>query len=185
MPGRSRSVEAGSRVLLVSDTHGQVDPRIAELAMQADIVVHAGDIGDAQVLESLRPPGGRIYAVRGNNDTSQKWASGGRAVLRTLSDQVVIDLPGGTLIATHGDRVQPASQRHERLRRLYPDARAVVYGHTHRAVCDRGASPWVLNPGAAGRVRTFGGPTCLLLSANRRCWTVRLIRFALRESRDY
>jgi hypothetical protein len=180
MPSPSRTIASRWRVLLVSDTHGHVDARIAELARQTDAVVHAGDIGDAEVLESLRPPGGRIYAVRGNNDTPQKWASGGRAVLRGLSDEVVIELPGGTLIAVHGDRVQPASQRHERLRRLYPGARAVVYGHTHRAVCDRGSTPWVLNPGAGGRVRTLGGPSCLLLSADRRGWSVRLVRFGLR-----
>lgn len=179
MPIRSGSVKAGCRVLLVSDTHGHIDARIVELATRSDVVVHAGDIGDAQVLESLRPPGGRIYAVRGNNDTPQKWASGS-AVLRTLSEEAVLDLPGGTLIAIHGDRLQPASQRHERLRRLYPDARAVVYGHTHRVVCDRGTLPWVLNPGAAGRVRTFGGPSCLVLTAKPRAWSVRLVRFGPR-----
>lgn len=180
MSGRPKSVDAGWRVLLVADTHGQVDPRIAELARQADVVVHAGDIGAAQVLQTLHPPAGKIYAVRGNNDTPQNWASRGRAILRTLPQEVAIGLPGGVLVVTHGDRVQPASRRHERLRRLYPDARAIVYGHTHHAVCDRGVSPWVLNPGAAGEVRTFGGPSCLLLSVNRRRWTVRLLRFAPR-----
>lgn len=180
MPIRSGSVEAECAVLLVSDTHGHIDPRIAGLAVQSDVVVHAGDIGDAQVLKHLRPSGGRIYAVRGNNDTPQKWASGGRGVLRTLPEEVVLDLPGGTLVVIHGDRSQPASQRHERLRRLYSGARAVVYGHTHRAVCDRGTLPWVLNPGAAGRVRTFGGPSCLVLTANPRIWSVRLVRFGLR-----
>lgn len=184
MSGRSRSVAAEWRVLLVSDTHGEVDARIAELARQSDVVVHAGDIGDAEVLKRLRPSAGKIYAVRGNNDTPQKWASGGRPILRMLPEEAVIELPGGTLIATHGDRIRPASRRHARLRRLYPSARAVVYGHTHHAVCDRGALPWVLNPGAAGRVRTYGGPSCLLLSADPRGWTVRLLRFGRPETID-
>jgi hypothetical protein len=178
MTGRSKNIAAEWRVLLVSDTHGEVDARIAQLAMQFDVVVHAGDIGDAQVLKCLRPPAGKIYAVRGNNDTPQKWGSGACALLRTLPDEVTIDLPGGTLIATHGDRVQLAAQRHERLRCLYPHAKAIVYGHTHKIACDQSARPWVLNPGAAGRTRTYGGPSCLVVEAGPRAWRVRTLRFA-------
>lgn len=177
MAGRSKNVAPEWRVLLVSDTHGEVDARIAQLAMRSHVVVHAGDIGDAQVLKCLRPPAGQIHAVRGNNDTPQRWGIGARALLRTLPDEVTVDLPGGTLIATHGDRVQPAAQRHERLRRLYPDAKAIVYGHTHRIVCDRNALPWVLNPGAAGRTRTYGGPSCLVVEAGSEGWRVRALRF--------
>ncbi|MFM1890995.1 MAG: hypothetical protein RLZ44_72, partial [Pseudomonadota bacterium] len=39
------------------------------------------------------------------------------------------------------------------------------------------AIPWVLNPGAAGRSRTFGGPSCLLLHAGARVWRVETHRF--------
>lgn len=173
------SIASGARLLrlaLVSDTHGFVDPRIAEFAGDCDAVVHAGDIGNRSVLDLLRPRRRRVFAVRGNNDTPQRWPRGERAFLRGVPRHVEISLPGGTLIVVHGDRALPASTRHERLRRTYPDARAVVYGHTHRAVCDRTARPWILNPGAAGRARTFGGPSCIVLEAGTDAWRIRLLR---------
>lgn len=175
--GGRRAGRAGAqRVLLLADTHGVVDPRIAALATGCDAVVHAGDIGNAAVLETLAGTG-PVLAVRGNNDTAPKWPAPDRARLARLAEEVRLELPGGVLVVVHGDRVLPAARRHERLRRLYPEARAVVYGHTHRAVCDRSATPWVLNPGAAGRTRTFGGPSCLILEAGERGWNVRRRRF--------
>jgi uncharacterized protein len=68
--------------------------------------------------------------------------------------------------------------RHARLRAAYPSARAIVYGHSHRLVVDDALTPWVLNPGAAGRARTYGGPSCLVLEANVRSWHVEIHRFA-------
>lgn len=176
MSSRSRNAKRPQRVLLVSDTHGHVDPRIADLAASCDFVVHAGDVGAQEVIESLRPASGRVYAVRGNNDTPQKWTSG-RAALRMLPEEVMLDLHAGTMVATHGDQLRPASRRHERLRALYPHARAVVYGHTHRLICDQSAVPWILNPGAAGRTRTYGGPSCLLVEAGSRGWRVKALHF--------
>lgn len=167
------------RIVLVSDTHGFVDSRIVEIAGACDVVVHAGDIGDQEVLNRLRPRGGRVLAVRGNNDTPGKWPARQREAVRRLPEEARLTLPGGTLVAVHGDRVTPAHKRHERLRRLYRDTRAVVYGHTHRAVCDLEALPWILNPGAAGRSRTFGGPSCLVLDVGARAWRVELLRFPL------
>jgi putative phosphoesterase len=164
------------RVLLVSDTHGQLDERIAALARGCDIVVHAGDVGNAAVLEALRAGGAEVFAVRGNNDVASKWPRSERAVLDALEDETCVELPGGMLIAVHGDRYAPAT-RHARLRRDYPEARAVVYGHSHRLVIDDGASPWILNPGAAGRARTYGGPSCLLLDARAKVWRIEGKRF--------
>jgi uncharacterized protein len=164
------------RVLIVSDTHGQLDARIAALARDCEVVVHAGDVGNAAVLEALHEGGADVVAVRGNNDVASKWPRGERAVLDALDDEARVDLPGGTLVAVHGDRYAPAT-RHARLRRDYPDARAVVYGHSHRLVIDDGASPWILNPGAAGRARTYGGPSCLLLEASAKAWRIERQQF--------
>jgi hypothetical protein len=44
-------------------------------------------------------------------------------------------------------------------------------------ICDRSAVPWVLNPGAAGRARTFGGPSCLVLTASSMSWRLKIFRF--------
>jgi putative phosphoesterase len=164
------------RVLLLSDTHGQLDARIAALAQECDVVVHAGDIGNATVLETLRAGGANVIAIRGNNDVASKWPRGERAALEALEDEACVELPGGTLIAVHGDRYPPAA-RHARLRRDYPDARAVVYGHSHRLVVDDAALPWILNPGAAGRARTYGGASCLVVDAGSKLWRVEAHRF--------
>jgi hypothetical protein len=43
--------------------------------------------------------------------------------------------------------------------------------------------PWVLNPGAAGRTRTYGGPSCLLLIAGETDWKVEVHRFAFLTTR--
>src|SRR6476646_528576 len=104
-----------SRVLLLADTHGTLDARIAALARECDVVVHAGDVGNEAVLETLRAGGARVVAVRGNNDMPSKWPRADLSVLDALEDIARIDLPGGTLIATHGDRHTPAT-RHARLR---------------------------------------------------------------------
>jgi len=96
---------------------------------------------------------------------------------RRSPSKATLELPGGPLVVVHGDRVLPARERHERLRRHYSQARAVVYGHTHRLLCDQRERPWVLNPGAAGSARTFGGPSCLVLHAELRTWRVEVMRF--------
>lgn len=165
------------RVLIVSDTHGALDARIEALARASDLVVHAGDVGAPGVLDALAAPGPRLVAVRGNNDVAEKWPRAGQARLRELPEQAAVELPGGVLVVVHGDRF-PASRRHARLRAAFPAARAVVYGHSHRLCFDRDALPWVLNPGAAGRSRTFGGPSCLQLTATTQAWSVEALRFA-------
>lgn len=183
--GRTAQKSAGTtsvirrrlRIALVADTHGFVDPRIVDVVNACDMAVHAGDIGNREVLDAMRPRARAVHAVRGNNDTAGKWPPRDREALRRLPDFVQLELPGGVLVAVHGDRVLPARRRHEALRRAYPRARAVVYGHTHRLVCDREALPWILNPGAAGRARTFGGPSCLVLEVGSRVWRVDVVRF--------
>jgi uncharacterized protein len=164
------------RVALLADTHGVLDARIAGVVRECDHAVHAGDIGGAGVLAALRPAG-TVVAVRGNNDSPAKWPEDERGRLAKLPLEATLELPGGALVVVHGDRVLPARERHERLRRRYAHARAVVYGHTHRLLCDQRQWPWVLNPGAAGSARTFGGPSCLLLHAELATWRVEVVRF--------
>ena len=165
------------RVLLLADTHGVLDERIAALARDCDLAVHAGDVGAATVLGQLRAAGARVVAVRGNNDVAAKWPAGEQAELAALAAEALVELPGGTLAVLHGDRYA-AAQRHARLRAEFAAARAVVYGHSHRLVVDDAARPWILNPGAAGRARTFGGPSGLLLEASAWRWRVEVVRFA-------
>lgn len=168
---------AAVRIAILSDTHGFLDPRIVRVVRSCDVAIHAGDIGGASVLRALSPRQKKIVAVRGNNDTPRKWSAAERRILDDLAPVAEIDLPGGKIVVSHGDRCGSGPARHGRLRRDYPYARAVVYGHSHRLVCDRSAIPWVLNPGAAGRSRTFGGPSCLVLTASSTSWRLRVFRF--------
>jgi putative phosphoesterase len=139
--------------------------------------VHAGDVGNAGVLHGLRPRSGKVVSVRGNNDTPKKWPARETKALRELPNTAELRLPGGTLAVTHGDHAGTTRDRHQRLRKAFPAARAIVYGHSHRIVCDRSENPWILNPGAAGRARTFGGPSCLLLVATEKKWRIKIVRF--------
>jgi len=171
------------RVMILSDTHGALDDRIAEEAARSDIVVHAGDVGSREVLDALTPRDGRLIAVRGNNDVRDKWRQSDWELLESLPWEARLALPGGQLVVVHGHRYGYPGHNHERMRGDYPDARLVVYGHSHRRCTDRSASPWIVNPGAAGRVRTFGGPSYCLLQASSARWHVESRRFPVAARR--
>jgi putative phosphoesterase len=168
-----------TRILLLSDTHGQVHPEILALAAEADAIVHAGDIGHPRVLEELSAAGRPLLAVRGNNDVPGKWPADALGVLEELPLTASLDLPGGRLAVEHGDRANPVARRHAVLRSRHAGARLVLYGHSHRQLIDDDAEPWVVNPGAAGRSRTYGGAGCVLLRATTEAWSLEALRFNL------
>jgi len=169
-----------TRVAILADTHGFLDPRIAERVVACDYAVHAGDVGGAEVLCSLNPRIS-VIAIRGNNDTPAKWAASETHFLENLPAMAQLELPGGLLVVTHGDDARSLSERHRHLRKTYADARAVVYGHSHRLTMDCDSNPWVLNPGAAGRTRVQGGPSCLLLSCTEAAWSVESVQLPARR----
>lgn len=159
------------RVALLADTHGWLDPRIARIARACDIVAHGGDIGAACILETLAGDHARVVAVSGNNDTPRHWPAADRAVLERLPEMATVELPGGRLWIVHGHRL-PARTRHRRLREQAPDAAAIVLGHSHRRTIEYSPTPWILNPGAAGRSRAYDGPGCFVLNAAADRWSV-------------
>ncbi len=161
------------KVLLLGDTHGWVDDSIVGLAAGMELVVHTGDIGSASVLASLKSRCGKLLAVTGNNDTTEKWPADEFLTLSKLPESLQINLPGGVLAIEHGHQIWDTTNYHSRLRRKYPDTHAIAYGHTHIRRIDTTIYPWVLNPGAAGRVRTKGGASCLVLTAKSTRWSVR------------
>jgi putative phosphoesterase len=171
--------EAGKtvRVALLSDTHGFLDPRIAAIVETCDIAVHGGDVGGLAVLRQLQPRLGRVVVVRGNNDTARDWAGKDTDELDAIPRLAELELPGGRIVAIHGHRSGPLYDRHPRLRRRFPDARAILVGHSHHQLCDCDSVPWVLNPGAAGKFRTYGGPGCLVLTADEEAWSLERHRF--------
>ena len=160
------------RVVLLSDTHGFVEPYIQKLARSADRVVHAGDVGGLDVIQSLVPDQGDLIVVRGNNDRPETWPDAAQVGFSVLAESAEVDLPGGVLAVEHGHRIWDTRHYHKRLRAKYPDARAIAYGHTHIRCADLDNAPWVLNPGAAGRERTKGGASCIVLEVSNRVWQV-------------
>ena len=161
------------KIAVLSDTHGMVDPRIRDLVSKCSVAIHAGDIGTASVLNELTPKLGIVVAVRGNNDTESNWDSSESYLLEYLPMVRHIIAPGGTISIEHGHRIRDAKRYHEELRKHHPDSKLVVYGHTHRRVVDRKQLPWVINPGAAGRVRTLGGPSCLVVNIADNVWSIK------------
>ena len=141
------------KIGILSDTHGAVHPQIVELINDCDFALHAGDIVDIEVLQKLNPKQ-EVFAVRGNNDYH----------ITHLEDVEVLSLPGGKIVIEHGHRHGHYEPCHESLRKSYPDAKAIIYGHTHRQVVDKTKTPWVINPGAAGETRNYDGAKCLMIT---------------------
>ncbi len=169
-----------SRVAILSDTHGFLDPRIAERVVECDYAVHAGDIGGADVLCALQPRE-QVVAVRGNNDTTSRWGESESRFLENLPEEARLDLPGGMLVVVHGNDSRSVAERHRYLRRGFPDARLVAYGHSHKLTMDTDDRPWVVNPGAAGRTRTHGGPSMILLHCTPERWELEAVQLPARK----
>lgn len=165
-------------VAIIADTHGSLDKRITDLVASCDMVVHAGDIGSAEVLRNLRPRRDEIIAVRGNNDVPEKWSAEDHDVLELLPTETFVDLPGGRLVVVHGHKSGSAlAARHANLRERYRDAHAIVCGHSHQMFADQEQMPWILNPGSAGMRRNNGGPSCFVLLAGVAQWSVQHRKF--------
>ncbi len=167
-----------SRFGLVSDSHGFIDKRIVDALKHCDFVIHAGDLGGCEVLNTLCTVA-PIAAVRGNNDTSERWLQGELDRLRKIPLVARIKLSGGHVVVLHGHQYPQAKKRHRQMRDQYPDALAIIYGHSHRSVIDTENLPWVLNPGSCGRERTYGGPSALILERGLRRWNVSSLRFPI------
>ena len=95
------------RLLLLSDTHGQLNPQILALAGDVDTIVHAGDIGHPDVLTALTATGQALHAVRATTTSTRNGPRTDIPLLDALDDQLAIELPGGVLVVEHGDRVNP------------------------------------------------------------------------------
>ena len=159
------------RIVILADTHGFLDSRIAEQAAGADWLIHAGDVG-ADIAEQCEALADRVQIVAGNNDPAGgPWPT-----------EAEIALPGGTLAVMHGHQ-WPARTRHARLRARFAHARAVVLGHSHRRVLDTQTAPWLINPGAAGKSRAYGGPSYVELIAGNDDWQITPTVFTPRSKR--
>ena len=170
------------RLAIISDTHGYIDPPVVEVIRRCDQVLHAGDICGAHVLEQLHQLKSQVTAVAGNNDAAGLWPIEATEVVNALPKIARLQLPGGELVVEHGHLHGMQQPDHASLRLTHPQARVIVYGHTHCMLVDKENTPWVVNPGAAGATRTNGGASCLILTASAsKEWDVEMLRFPLDE----
>jgi putative phosphoesterase len=123
-----------ARVGLISDTHGLLRPEATAFLRGSDFVIHAGDIGDAQILKDLARIA-PVTAVRGNNDRGP-WAA-------SLEENEILQVEEIFIYVLH-DLAQLD---------LDPAAagfRVVVSGHSHRPSVKEKDGVVYVNPGSAG-----------------------------------
>jgi putative phosphoesterase len=148
-----------TRVGVVADTHcpeflEQLPERLFEVLVGVDLVLHAGDINSEETLAALR----RLApseAVRGDHDRS----------LENLPASREVTVEGKRIVVVHGHRsrwleepntllwtlslgyFRPHRGLPRALRRRFPKADAIIYGHTHRARAETIEGALLFNPG--------------------------------------
>jgi len=161
---------------VLSDTHNQLNQIVSDAFKNCDAILHAGDIGEANVLRNLEQFTPHVFSVRGNNDTESKWANADLPTLTNIPEHLELHFQSQIIGLIHGHQYEPVRKRHDKLRQHFPHADIIIYGHSHRFVCDQEHQPWVINPGAAGYTRTFGGASCVLLQFKNKRWSIKDFR---------
>ena len=149
------------RIGVISDTHGLVRPQALEALRGSDLIIHAGDVGAAEVLErlaSLAP----VVAVRGNVDRGA-WAD-------DLPEERTVEAGGARIHVVHN--LKAMASRPE-------GCRVVVSGHSHRPCVQRRDGVIYLNPGSAGP-RRFTLPVAVAtIRLNGRSLRPRLVELSV------
>jgi putative phosphoesterase len=119
---------------LISDTHGLLRPQALRALEGSDLIVHAGDVGDPEILEALKTLA-PVFAVRGNVDT-EPWAL-------ALPETEVIETGLATIYVLHDVQaldLDPAAAGFQ----------IIVSGHSHKPARTEHGGVLFLNPGSAG-----------------------------------
>ncbi len=122
------------RIGVLSDTHGLLRPEVLTALQGVDHLLHAGDVGDPQILDRLRAFA-PLTAIRGNVDHSGACAE--------LPATEAVELGGSLLYLVHSLADLD----------LKPEAAgiaAVIYGHSHKPLIEWKSGVLYLNPGSAG-----------------------------------
>jgi uncharacterized protein len=131
------------RLAIISDTHlprrnRALPPACVEHLRSADAILHAGDIMELEVLREIEALGPPVHAVRGNVDSAQLQA--------LLPLTRIVDAAGARIALIHD--AGPANRRLDRMRRRFPDADAVIFGHSHIPLHEERAGFAIFNPGS-------------------------------------
>lgn len=123
------------RIGLISDTHGLLRPEALAFLQGADQIIHAGDIGNAEILQQLGAIA-PVTVVRGNNDT-QPWAE-------SIPLTATLAVSKAQILVIHDLKT---------LTSVPPHTRVVVSGHSHKPQIEQRGEVLFVNPGSAGRRR--------------------------------
>ena len=131
------------RVVALADTHAprrwkSCPPRVARQLRRADVILHAGDVCTAAVLDELSQYA-PVRAVLGNNHLPDVAAWGAAPTLQT-------ELDGLRVAMIHDSGA--AAGRLQRLRRRFPGAGLVVFGHSHIPLDTEAGGIRIFNPGS-------------------------------------
>ncbi len=134
---------------VLSDTHGLLRPEAPAALAGCDLILHAGDVGDLEILAQLGAIA-PVHAVYGNTDHGQLRAG--------LPLTTVVDLGAADGAVGDGGPVGPLAYLLHIAEDLDLDPAAagiqlVVTGHTHRPEIRQAGGVTYLNPGAAGHRR--------------------------------
>ena len=132
------------QIAIISDTHlprgaRRLPPDCLERLASAEKIVHAGDLSTMAVLRQLQEIN-PVVAVHGNVD--------GPEVRAALPETALVPLGSGVILGVIHD-AGPARGRSERLRARFPEAAAVVFGHSHLPLHERAPDGFqIFNPGS-------------------------------------
>jgi uncharacterized protein len=156
------------RLLLIADTH--IPKRARDLPAQvwdevakADVVLHAGDWVEPDLLDKLEGRAARLIACWGNND--------GSALRARLPERADATLAGVRFTVVH--ETGAAAGREARMSRLYPDSDVLVFGHSH--------IPWDTTTSTGLRLLNPGSPTDRRRQPFCTCMTARVDDGALKD----
>jgi putative phosphoesterase len=124
---------------VISDTHGLLRDEAVDALAGVELIIHAGDVGGAEILERLEQVA-PVFAVRGNTDYGALGAS--------LPVTEAVELGSPDVIAWVLHDIAELD--------LDPGAAGfavVVYGHSHRPAAETRDGVLYFNPGAAGHRR--------------------------------
>jgi hypothetical protein len=159
------------RVVVLADTHAPrrwrgCPPAVAGHLRGAELILHAGDVCVPSVLDELAGYA-PVKAVRGNNDGPDVAAWG-------APDTLEFELAGLPVAMVHDSG--PAPRRTARMKRRFPGAELVVFGHSHIPLDETGDGVRIFNPGSpTDRRRQPHGTVGLLRIEDARIIEARIV----------
>jgi uncharacterized protein len=131
------------RIAVIADTHmprggRRLPPRCVKEIAASDLLLHAGDFFSPEVLEELARIGPPLLAVHGNVDSPE--------LRQRLPAELSLELEGVVLAIVHD--AGPATGRLQRMRKRFPEADAVIFGHSHLPLHERTSGFQIFNPGS-------------------------------------